>query len=179
MSPRKATVHWPLLLGGLVLIGGVIAVLAAGFGLDPKFINSPLIDKPAPAFQLPSLDSGALVDRESLEGKPAVINFWATWCASCPMEHPLLVRAAREFEGRVSFVGVAYNDKNAAITQWLSRNGGAAYPTLVDVNGKAAIAYGVYGVPETYVLDRDGVVRFKHTGPINPQALRKQLQELL
>ena len=179
MSAQKARVHWPLLVGGLVSIAAVVAMPAAGFGLNPNFIDSPLIDKPAPAFELPDLDSGALVDRASLEGKPTVINFWATWCASCPMEHPQLVRVAREFEGRATFVGVAYNDKNAAISAWLRRNGGAAYPTLVDVNGKAAIAYGVYGVPETYVLDRNGVVRFKHTGPINPMALRQQLQGLL
>jgi cytochrome c biogenesis protein CcmG/thiol:disulfide interchange protein DsbE len=179
VSGGGAKIHWPVLIGGLGAIAVVVAMLASGFGHDPKFIDSPLIGKPAPAFELPRLDDGAMVNRESLQGRPAVINFWATWCASCPMEHPLLVRAAREFGDDVEFVGVAYNDKNSAITAWLRRNGGAAFPTLVDVNGKAAIAYGVYGVPETFVLDKDGVVRFKHTGPIDPRALRQQLRGLM
>jgi cytochrome c biogenesis protein CcmG, thiol:disulfide interchange protein DsbE len=179
VSRAKAKVHWPILIGGLLVVGLSTWALAMGFGSDPNTIDSPLIDQPAPAFELPRLADGALIQRSSLEGKPVVINFWATWCASCPMEHPYLVRAAQEFEGRATFVGVAHNDKNEAISRWLRKNGGATYPTLVDINGKAAIAYGVYGVPETYVLDKDGVVRFKHTGPIDPRALRQQLQGLL
>ena len=179
MSQPKTRVHWPLLITGLVLIALLVAFFKTSFGFDPKRIDSPLIDQPAPEFELPRLGDDVLVSRGSLEGKPTVINFWATWCASCPMEHPMLVRAAREFEGRATFVGIAYNDKNQAISSWLRRNGGEAYPTLVDVNGKAAIAYGVYGVPETYVLDREGIVRYKHTGPINPQALYQQIMGLL
>ena len=179
MSQPKTRVHWPMLITGLVLITLMVVFFKNTFSFDPNRIDSPLIDQVAPAFELPRLGDGVLVDRGSLEGKPTVINFWATWCASCPMEHPLLVRAAKEFEGRATFVGIAYNDKNAAISSWLRRNGGEAYPTLVDVNGKAAIAYGVYGVPETYVLDRDGIVRYKHTGPINPRALYQQLMGLL
>lgn len=176
---RQRKIHWGVLLAGLVPIAILVAVLGKAFSLDPGYIASPLIDNPAPDFELPRLSDGAMISRDALEGKPVAINFWATWCASCPQEHPLLVRAAREYEGRVTFVGVAYNDKNAAIEAWLKRHGGAAYPTLVDVNGKAAIAYGVYGVPETYVVDPSGTVRFKHTGPINLPLLRKQLDSLL
>lgn len=176
---QRGTVHWPILITGLAVVVLVFGFFWNSFGNDPNKIDSPLINGPAPAFELPRLSDGALVDRESLLGTPAVINFWATWCASCPMEHPLLVRAAREFEGKANFVGIAYNDKNAAISGWLKRHGGATYPTLVDISGKAAIAYGVYGVPETYVLDREGIVRFKHTGPIDPRALRQQLLGLL
>jgi len=89
------------------------------------------------------------------------------------------VDLARRYSGRVQFVGIAYNDKNDRIQAWLDRHGGATYPTLIDINGKAAIAYGVYGVPETYVIDAAGVIRFKHTGMINPQELGRQLEEVL
>ncbi len=176
---RRRKLHWGVLLAGLLPIGVLVAVLGRGFSLDPGYIASPLIDQPAPDFELPRLSDGAMISRESLEGRPAVVNFWATWCASCPQEHPLLVRGAAEYAGRAAFVGVAYNDKNEAINGWLKRHGGATFPTLVDVNGKAAIAYGVYGVPETYVIDSAGTVRFKHTGPIYLPLLRKQLDSLL
>ncbi len=179
MNGSKQRVHWPMLITGLVVIVGTVLFFGRTFEFQQGVIASPLIDQAAPDFELPRLGDDVLVGRASLQGQPTVINFWATWCASCPMEHPLLVRLAREFEGRVTFVGIAYNDKNDAISAWLNKHGGATYPTLVDVNGKAAIAYGVYGVPETYVLDRDGVVRFKHTGPIDPRAVRAQLEGLL
>ena len=171
---------WGILAVGLVLVLPLLFVLARGFSFDPRHIESPLIDQPAPDFDLPTLTNNArLVTSDSLRGKPVVLNFWATWCVSCPEEHPWLVRLARKFGDDVQFIGVAYEEKNEEIQSWLDRNGGSAYPTLVDINGKAAIAYGVYGVPETYVIDSEGVVRHKHTGPIHVDRLVEQLEELL
>lgn len=170
---------WLILGPGLLLVIAGIAFLAKGLYLNPHEIRSPLLEQQAPAFELPSLADGKSVRASDLVGTPTVVNFWATWCESCPREHPLLVDLARRYAGRVQFVGIAYNDKNDRIQSWLERHGGATYPTLVDINGKAAIAYGVYGVPETYVIDAAGVIRHKHTGMINPQELAVQLEGLL
>ena len=176
MSTRPS---WIILGPGLLLVLVALAFLAKGLYLNPHEIRSPLLERPAPAFELPTLADGTPVRTSDLIGKPSVVNFWATWCESCPREHPLLVDLARRYSGRVQFVGIAYNDKNDRIQAWLDRHGGATYPTLIDINGKAAIAYGVYGVPETYVIDAAGVIRFKHTGMINPQELGRQLEEVL
>ena len=178
MSARK-TISWGILVPGLICVLGFLAFLTRGLFLNPNEIRTPLLEKSAPAFELPSLDDGTPVRQTDLLGKPAVINFWATWCESCPREHPLLVDLAARYSGRANFVGIAYNDKSEAILSWLQRHGGATYPTLIDINGKAAIAYGVYGVPETYVLDAQGMIRFKHTGMINPTEVARQLEELL
>ncbi|MEE2828304.1 MAG: DsbE family thiol:disulfide interchange protein [Myxococcota bacterium] len=179
MTDRAPKSSRLILIVGLLLVIPLLLVLGRGLSLDPNTIRSPLIGQPAPAFELPRLADNRLVHTKELRGKPLVLNFWATWCASCPMEHPILVEAARYYGSRVSFVGVAYNDKNETIQSWLDQHGGATYPTLVDINGKAAISYGVYGVPETYVIDPEGVVRFKHTGPVNPQLLQTQIEGLL
>ena len=180
MAERAPGPNRVVIVVGLIVIVPLLMVLLRAFSLSPPgVIESPLIGQAAPAFELPRLGDGELVTIEDYRGKPVVVNFWATWCASCPMEHPWLVRIAAQYEGRADFVGIAYNDKNEAISGWLRRYGGETYPTLVDVNGKAAIAYGVYGVPETYVVDAGGVVRFKHTGPVNPEALVRQIGSLL
>jgi len=165
--------------GGLLLVLPMLVVLGMGFGFDPHKIDSPLVGLPAPVFELPALSDQQPVKLASLQGKPAVINFWATWCASCPMEHPGLVQASRYYGEQVQFVGIAYEDKRPALKAWLNRNGGDVYPTLVDVGGKTAIAYGVYGVPETYILDEAGTVTYKHVGPIPPQVLKAELDRLL
>lgn len=178
-APPARRVNKKILYGGLLVLAPILWVFIRGFSLNPNVIDSPLIDQPAPTFELPRLTDGQMVSIDQLRGKPVVLNFWATWCQSCPYEHPYLVRISQTFGSNVQFVGVAYYDKNDAISSWLRRNGGSVYPTLVDIGGKAAIAYGVYGVPETYVIDRDGTVRFKHTGPIDPNQLVQQLESLL
>ena len=170
---------WLILGPGLLLVLAVVSVLAKGLYLDPHEIRSPLIDKPAPSFELPRLSDATPVRTSDLRGKPSVLNFWATWCDSCEIEHPMLVDLHRSYGDRVQFLSIVYNDKNELIEAWLKRHGGGTFTTLIDINGKAAIAYGVYGVPETYVLDRDGIIRHKHTGLLNPQELRVQLEGLL
>ncbi len=166
-EPTPNKISWPILVVGMLVVIPLLLVLARGFSFDPRRIDSPLIGEPAPAFELPRLDDGSkLVSLESLRGKPVLVNFWATWCVSCPDEHPWLVELAREHGDDVQFVGIAYEEKNAEIEAWLARHGGEAYPTLVDINGKAAIAFGVYGVPETYLIDSEGIIRDKITGPV-------------
>ena len=166
-DPTPNKISWPILLVGMLMVLPLLVVLARGFSFDPRKIDSPLIDQPAPAFELPRLDDNSeLVSLESLQGKPVLLNFWATWCVSCPQEHPWLVALERKHGDDVQFVGIAYEEKNSEIQGWLDRNGGATFPTLVDINGKAAIAFGVYGVPETYIIDSQGVVRDKITGPV-------------
>ena len=170
---QRTGISWPVLLIGMGLILPLLAILFSGLFHDPHDLGNPLEDKTAPRFSLPNLDGGAVLSLDDLKGKPAVINFWATWCQSCPMEHPVLEQAAREYEGRVQFIGIAYEDKSERLKAWIQRaNRGRppAYPTLIDVGGKAAVAYGVYGVPETYFVDGSGTIRDKKTGPFLPSA---------
>jgi cytochrome c biogenesis protein CcmG, thiol:disulfide interchange protein DsbE len=172
-SSQGPGISWPTLLVGMGLILPLLGILFSGLFHDPHDLGNPLEDKAAPRFSLPVLDDGKLLSLKDLNGRPAVINFWATWCQSCPMEHPVLEEAAREYAGRVQFVGIAYEDKKERLSAWLRRaNRGrpSAYPTLIDVGGKAAVAYGVYGVPETYFLDATGTIRAKKTGPFIPYA---------
>ena len=165
-------------LVGLAVVSPLILILALGFGRDPNVMDKPLNGKQAPDFELPRLVDGKLTGLDDLKGKPLVVNFWATWCRPCAQEHPNLVQAARQWGEDVQFVGIVYQDKNEAVNAWLDRNGGKAYPTLIDINAKAAIAYGVYGVPETYFIGADGVIRDKHVGPIPWPVLAEQVRKL-
>ena len=167
------------LIAGALLIVPLLVVLALGFGRDPHVMDKPLVGKPAPAFALPTLEDGSEVALASYAGKPLILNFWATWCVPCAQEHPNLVEAARRWGSDVQFVGIVYQDKNEAVEAWLARHGGKAFPTLIDVNAKAAIAYGVYGVPETYFIGPDGIIRDKHVGPIPWPTLESQVRSLL
>jgi cytochrome c biogenesis protein CcmG/thiol:disulfide interchange protein DsbE len=131
---------------------------------------------PAPALKLPALDGGQ-VDLTALRGRPVVVNFWASWCVPCYQEHPVLLRAARAHGARVQFLGVVYDDEEARIRDFLSQVG-TAYPSLLDVNGRTAIAYGVYGVPETYFIDAQGQIVHKYTGPLDDATMRDGLDRI-
>ena len=168
--------NWKILLGGLALVVPLLVILALGFGQDPHEFDSPLIGKPAPDFTLSTLD-GVEVQLSSLKGKPVVLNFWATWCVPCRQEHPALLSAAARNGDRVQFYGVVYQDEPAKIEVWLDKHG-KGYPTLVDEGSRAAIAFGVYGVPETYVIDAQGIIRNKFVGPVDPGTLSQQLEAL-
>jgi cytochrome c biogenesis protein CcmG/thiol:disulfide interchange protein DsbE len=164
-------------------IGGVltvllVTVLLAGLGRDPKHINSPLIGKSAPPFTLQRAGSGEAIDLTAFRGKPVVVNFWATWCGPCWEEHPILNASARAYGDRVQFLGVVFQDDEAKILGFLQQRG-AAYPTVIDNHGKTAIAYGVGGVPETFVLDANGMIVAKHDGPISAEQLQSYLAEVL
>ena len=177
-APAGGGISMKAVLIGLAVISPLILILALGFGRDPNVMDKPLNGKQAPDFELPRLVDGKLTGLDDLKGKPLVVNFWATWCRPCAQEHPNLVQAARQWGEEVQFVGIVYQDKNEAVNAWLDRNGGKAYPTLIDINAKAAIAYGVYGVPETYFIGADGVIRDKHVGPIPWPVLAEQVRKL-
>jgi cytochrome c biogenesis protein CcmG/thiol:disulfide interchange protein DsbE len=183
---NRPKVSWPVFAAGFALIVPLLGTLLSGLFHDPNDLGNPLQDQDAPGFSLPRLESGEVLSLQDLQGKPSIINFWATWCQSCPMEHPVLERAAREYGPRVQFVGIAYEDKGPRLKAWLqqaNRGRPAGYPTLIDVGGKAAVAYGVYGVPETYFIDKNGTIRNKKTGPFLGQAglmeLTSMVEELL
>ena len=164
---------WPLVIF-LVLVG----FLAAGLRLDPHHVPSPLINRPAPAFDLPRLDEPQLtVSTQDLRGKVWLLNVWASWCVSCQQEHPLLVSLAET--SRVPVYGLNYKDQREAALGWLARHGNPYVQSLSDPEGLVGIDYGVYGVPETFVVDKQGVIRHKHTGPVTPQDLSGTLLPLV
>jgi len=163
---------------GTFVTAALVALLFLGLGRDPKHIESPLIGKPAPQFTLKRAGGNNSIDLTSFRGKPVVVNFWATWCAPCWEEHPILNETSRTLGDRVQFVGVVFQDDEAKILEFLAQRG-AAYPTVIDDRGKTAIAYGVGGVPETFILDANGSVVAKHDGPISAEQLQSYLAEVL
>jgi cytochrome c biogenesis protein CcmG/thiol:disulfide interchange protein DsbE len=168
--------RFALSIGGLVTIL-LVTVLMAGLGRDPKHIDSPLIGKPAPPFTLKRAGSGESIDLSAFRGKPVVLNFWATWCAPCWEEYPILNESSRMLGERVQFLGVVFQDDEAKILDFLQQRG-AAYPTVIDNRGKTAITYGVGGVPETFILDASGIIVAKHDGPISAEQLQSYLAEV-
>ena len=166
-----------VLIIGVIIVAVVVFVLFAGLGKDPAIIDSPLIGKPAPPFALKAVGSGETIDLGSLRGKPVILNFWATWCGPCYEEHPTLVANARNLPN-VQFVGVVFNDEENKIMRFLAERG-TAYPTLLDANGKTAIAYGVGGVPETYFINPAGTIVAKFAGPLSTEELQANLEKAL
>lgn len=165
--PPRAKISWIALIVGLVIALPLVWVLVRGLSMDPNRMDAPLVGKPAPHFALKRLSDGEVVTLEDLRGKPLLVNFWSTWCIPCRTEHPVLLRGAQHFGQRVQFVGIVYQDRNEVVTAWLNRYGGQGYPTLIDEGTKTGIAYGVYGVPETYFIGSNGVIVDKHVGPLD------------
>ncbi len=164
---------WPL---GLFLV--LAGFLAFGLRLNPREVPSPLIDKPAPAFSAPLLARpDAMLSPKDLLGQVWILNVWASWCVACREEHPLLVDFAKR--GVVPIYGLNYKDKRDAGQAWLRRLGDPYKESFFDADGRIGIDYGVYGVPETFVIDRQGVIRFKHIGPVTPQVLRESIEPLV
>ena len=158
----------------LVLAG----FLARGLKLDPREVPSPLIGKPAPTFMLSKLDAAdQQLRRDDLLGKPWVLNVWASWCAPCREEHPLLVEFARRKVAPV--YGLNYKDTRANGMNFLRQLGNPYEVSLFDGDGRVGIDFGVYGVPETFVIDAKGIVRFKHVGPLNPVVIDDKIVPLL
>jgi len=166
-----------VLIFGLLIIAPLLIFLALSFGKDPRALDSPLVGKPAPNFVLMGID-GELVRLEEFRGQPVFLNFWATWCQPCIVEHPVLRAGAKRYEGRVQFLGVVYHDEVEKIQAFLDSRGEWG-PTLLDEDGSVAVAYGVYGAPETFFIDRDGIIVEKFTGPLYPEFLRRKLDSLL
>ena len=166
-----------VLIIGIVIVGAIVFILFVGLGKDPAHIDSPLVGRQAPAFALRAVGTGQTVDLESLRGKPVIVNFWATWCGPCFEEHPTLVANARNLPN-VQFVGIVFNDTDDKIMRFLAERG-SAYPTLLDANGKTAIAYGVGGVPETFFINPAGKIVAKFEGPLSTETLQENLAKAL
>ncbi|WP_029890436.1 DsbE family thiol:disulfide interchange protein, partial [Polycyclovorans algicola] len=148
-----------------LLIVALLVLLGLGLRLDPTEVPSPLIGKPAPAFDLPTLEDEGRLTSDVLLGQPTVVNYFASWCTPCLAEHPLFMRLARA--GEVRIIGISYKDRPEDTSRWLARFGNPYAQVARDAVGATAIDWGVYGVPETYLLDADGKILHKHVGPLS------------
>lgn len=165
-------------LAPLIIFVLIAVFLGIGLKLDPREVPSPLIGKPAPAFNLPSLYAPEkTVQPDDFKGQVWLMNVWATWCASCRAEHETLVRFNRQ--NLVPIVGLNYKDESVAAKQWLTNLGNPYLINAFDENGRVAIDWGVYGAPETYVIDKQGIVRHKHTGPVDMEVLNSKIIPLV
>ncbi|MGB0638170.1 MAG: TlpA family protein disulfide reductase [Myxococcota bacterium] len=170
--------NWKVLGAGSVVTLPLVALLAAGFGRDPKLRSNALEGREAPTFVLKTLD-GQPFSLEESKGSPVVVNFWSTWCQPCKIEHPVLMSAAENYGPLgVKFVAVLYQDEAAKARAFLSR-AGSYWPTLEDPGGRTAISYGVAGVPETFFIDQDGVIVRKVAGPVSQEIMVSTLEQLL
>jgi cytochrome c biogenesis protein CcmG/thiol:disulfide interchange protein DsbE len=170
----------------LLLFLVLVVFLAAGLRLNPREVPSPLIGRPAPGFEAPYLKpdpkadasrSGELFSPQSLAGQVWVLNVWASWCAPCREEHPLLMELQRQQVAPI--VGLNYKDQSATALSLLARTGNPYQYAVSDATGRIGMDYGVYGVPETYVIDRQGVIRLKHTGALRAEDLKNTVLPLI
>jgi cytochrome c biogenesis protein CcmG/thiol:disulfide interchange protein DsbE len=156
----------------------LVVFLGIGLGLNPREVPSPLIGKPAPVFKLAQLhESGKALGKEDMLGQVWLLNVWASWCVSCREEHPVLIEFAKR--NLVPIYGLNYKDKRDDALAWLRQFGDPYKASIVDADGRVGIDYGVYGVPETFVIDKAGVVRYKQIGPVTPDALKNKILPLL
>lgn len=152
--------------------------LGIGLTRDPRIVPSPFIGKPAPVFTLTALhDPQVTFSPEQMKGKVWLLNVWASWCPACKIEHPVLNDMSRR--GIAPIVGLNYKDQRADAKRWLQQNGDPYQLSVWDFEGKVGIDYGVYGAPETFVIDKQGVIRYKQIGPITPEVLEKTLLPLI
>ena len=176
LRPRRRSL---LLLSVVVVAAGAAIVLSTGFGRDPTVVESVLLDEPAPALVGPTIDGGTF-DLSEHKGSIAVVNVWASWCGPCRREHPLLVQAAERLEPLgVTFVGINTQDTNADAKRFLDELGGERYPSVTDPKGRVAVEWGTFGVPETFIVDRDGRLRAKRIGEITPGWIEATVAPLL
>ena len=156
----------------------LVVFLLVGLNLNPRKIPSPLIGKPAPVFKLQQLhEPEKILESKDNLGKVWLLNVWASWCASCRDEHPLLVQLAKA--DVVPIYGLNYKDKRDLAIQWLDQLGNPYTESVMDTEGRVGIEYGVYGVPETYVIDKSGVIQYKQIGPVTVDVLEKTILPLV
>ncbi len=156
----------------------LVAFLWVGLSRDPREVPSPLVGKPAPTFQLAQLHApDKQLSTADMQGQVWLLNVWASWCVSCRIEHPLLVELAKA--NVVPVIGLNYKDKASEGKAWLAQNGDPYRLSIVDADGRVGIDFGVYGVPETFVIDKKGIVRYKQIGPITVEALEQKILPLV
>lgn len=157
----------------------LVGFLAVGLNRDPREVPSPLVGKPAPDFTLPQLGAPdkSFSPKEML-GRVWLLNVWSSWCVSCREEHPVLVQYQKN-GGTMPIIGLDYKDERADGQRWLTQHGDPYLLSAFDADGRVGIDYGVYGVPESYLIDKAGVIRYKHIGPITPEALEKKILPLI
>jgi cytochrome c biogenesis protein CcmG/thiol:disulfide interchange protein DsbE len=162
----------------LALFIVLVVFLAIGLNLNPREVPSPLIDKPAPAFELTRLDDPVRsLKAEDLRGQVWLLNVWASWCVACLQEHPVLLAFSKS--SPVPIYGLNYKDQRDAAFAWLGKHGNPYTASLVDTDGRVGIDYGVYGVPETFLIDRQGTIRFKHIGPVTEDVLKREIVPMI
>lgn len=158
---------------------GLLVFLGFGLTMNPRLVPSPLIDKPAPAFTLPTLASSGtpFTQAKFAENPVSIFNVWASWCVACRQEHPLLLRLSQQIDTPI--YGLNYKDSRANARAWLTRLGNPYRAIAFDQSGTTGIDWGVYGVPETYIVDKQGIIRYKQIGPITERVWRETLQPLI
>lgn len=162
----------------LLAFAALVVLLARGLSLDPREVPSPLIGKPAPQFRLPEVqDAQKFIANRDFHGQVALLSVWASWCSVCREEHPLLVDLARS--RKVAIYGLNFKDTRADAQRWLKALGNPYVASGYDPDGRVGIDYGVYGVPETYVIDKHGIIRRKHIGPLTWQVLHDEILPLV
>lgn len=165
-------------LAPLALFLALAGLLYKGLSLDPRKVPSPLIDKPAPAFSLKRLKQPeATLGTEDMKGKVSLFNVWATWCVACRSEHPVLMQLAES--GKVAIYGLNYKDDRAEAKRWLLRYGDPYLANAFDADGRVGIDWGVYGAPETFVIDHNGIIRDKRIGPVDQEYISEKLMPLV
>ena len=157
----------------------LVVFLGIGLTLKPRELPSPLIDKPLPTFSLPELiEPQKTLTAQDMRGKVWMLNVWASWCVACRIEHPLLVELSKT-DPSILIYGLNYKDKREDALKWLARGGNPYRTSLSDTQGLLGIDLGVYGVPETFIIDKQGVIRHKQIGPITPEALKDTILPLM
>ena len=160
----------------LAIAIALLIAFSAGLFLDPRKVPSALIGKPAPHFKLPLLNDAAKnITPADMKGKVWMLNVWASWCAGCRVEHPLLPLLQNE----APLIGLNYKDKKPDAVEWLNEQGDPYDFSLADARGAAGLEWGVYGVPETFVIDADGIIRHKHIGILDLRAVKEEIIPLL
>jgi len=162
----------------LIVFLSLIVLFVVGLQYDPRLVPSPLIDKPAPTFVLPQLKNPQQsLASNDLKGDVVMLNVWASWCVACRQEHPLLMQLANS--GKINIIGLNYKDTREDAMRWLEQYGDPYLVSAFDQQGRVGIDYGVYGVPETYIIDKNGIIRYKHIGPINADVLKSTILPLI
>lgn len=161
----------------LILFAGLVAFLAVGLTLNPKSVPSPLIGQKLPEFTLPSLTTRTMIHAKGMRGKVWLLNVWASWCEACHLEHKHLVRLQKETD--FALVGLNYKDSSEEARLWLKQNENPYNLVIEDQKGSLGLDLGVYGVPETFVIDAEGIIQYKFTGPLTKKEIRDNIVPLM